>query len=1028
MNYQENEDNNKVGLLIRISIFVRYWLLATMFLFLTFSSYILKPTVFHDNSCFIGNSMEASYKDSCSNYSVFKNSITLGRPLASLIECYAFKYVRSLADLQKVKVAVILLYSCGVAILTLLLIYCGVLPIVAFFFSLSVFMLPGPQFMIYLAWPPQPIATLLAIISYVLYYQSWSTKAHDEKAVLILTERSILAVFLLLLSMFTYPAHAFFFLVISFLFASVNREQIRLHTLILLIKRDVCFFSITSLVYYLFIKLFIPLSNTLDYKMEVSVKNLFRKIIPLYRDLVPAVFSFWNIYLPKEYGHILFGIVVILLVSLFGVSLKNKRFGVCVLIAYAIILFFVIIIPWILTPTNLLLRRFLFAETTLVLLLLFWIFMTLLDLTIKTDTKRNVVSIFFILLIYIYAAITSSATATLNNKNSEMELTFIKDSLTPFVNKPISRIHVVKAIENGKAFNGLNAMCDEFNCNATSFTGDIIFILSAALIDIEKHFNKVEYCPSNKIYSCFGSSPKEAINVTVSEHGEEFCLTKDMVVIDMNLLLNNTNITNVSLVPQPKPCRFEAIWNTKNATDKHSVNRAFDGSTDSDDFWETSIEKSGEINILYAEPKVVDKYFMATGERPDLMPKTWEFMALDQNERWLVLDKRTDIQSWLKNENEAFSFSNDKIYRHYKFKFLKGQDSKMLRIYEIDINDDGQSDTMWQNSNGGDVSGGSFSFRGLSAEWEIKATGDFNGDDKSEVVLQDTNGDVYVWITDGAGYYAQLNLPKEWALKAIGDFNGDGKSDIIWQNSTTGDTAMWLMDGARINTLVVKGLSSGGAAVQWEIKAAGDFNGDGKSDIILQNTNNNDVVIWLMDGARIIRADYAQHGLPKEWVLKAIGDFNGDGKSDIIWQNSTTGDIAMWLMDGARINDTALVVKGLSSDWTVKAVADFNNDGKGDVVLQNANGDLYVWIMNGAKIQRSGLITKGITSNWQIKSVGDFDGDGKNDILLYNSIAKNTAASTSNKPNSAWSSISVAIIAILILVIVIFSNPLKKAW
>ena len=34
------------------------------------------------------------------------------------------------------------------------------------------------------------------------------------------------------------------------------------------------------------------------------------------------------------------------------------------------------------------------------------------------------------------------------------------------------------------------------------------------------------------------------------------------------------------------------------------------------------------------------------------------------------------------------------------------------------------------------------------------------------------------------------------------------------------------------------------------------------------------------------------------WQIQQVGDFNGDGKADILWRHNTTGQLFMWLMDG----------------------------------------------------------------------------------------------------------------------------------
>ena len=87
-----------------------------------------------------------------------------------------------------------------------------------------------------------------------------------------------------------------------------------------------------------------------------------------------------------------------------------------------------------------------------------------------------------------------------------------------------------------------------------------------------------------------------------------------------------------------------------------------------------------------------------------------------------------------------------------------------------------------------------------------------------------------------------------------------------------------------------------------------------------------------------------QSGAP--WHIKATGDFNGDGKSDIIWQGDN-GTAAMWLMDGT--NATLSVPRPVNpgSTWHIKGTGDFNGDGKTDIIWQGKNGTAAIWLMNG---------------------------------------------------------------------------------
>ena len=120
-----------------------------------------------------------------------------------------------------------------------------------------------------------------------------------------------------------------------------------------------------------------------------------------------------------------------------------------------------------------------------------------------------------------------------------------------------------------------------------------------------------------------------------------------------------------------------------------------------------------------------------------------------------------------------------------------------------------------------------------------------------------------------------------WHIKGTGDFNGDGKSDIIWQGDD-GTASMWLMDGNNATFIGAVGPFNPGPT--WHIKGTGDFNGDGKSDIVWQGDDGT-ASIWLMDGttATFVGAVGPFNPGPG-WQIKGTGEFNGDGKDDIMWQ------------------------------------------------------------------------------------------------------------------------------------------------
>ena len=286
-----------------------------------------------------------------------------------------------------------------------------------------------------------------------------------------------------------------------------------------------------------------------------------------------------------------------------------------------------------------------------------------------------------------------------------------------------------------------------------------------------------------------------------------------------------------------------------------------------------------------------------------------------------------------------------------------------------DIDGNGVSDVMFQYKVDHQIGfwmNGSNTWKGQGlpepAEWEVVGAYDMNANGKADVVML---GNVTVNGVKGAyvGYRKDgdmstwenisfLNNPDniQWNVK-VGNMTGNaGKNSIVWHAAELGAVGVWT-DGTD-NWVSI----SGGFDKNWTMLGTGDFNGDGKDEILFQNGTN----FYTTD----INSNFASlGGFGTGWEVRAIGDFSGDGKDDLVLFHKDTGSVVK--LENGQTSSYASLGQLDANDWFIVGAGDYNGDGKDDLLVRQYSSGMLGYYANG-DFSKWNEMGRGVDMNWAV--------------------------------------------------------------
>lgn len=249
---------------------------------------------------------------------------------------------------------------------------------------------------------------------------------------------------------------------------------------------------------------------------------------------------------------------------------------------------------------------------------------------------------------------------------------------------------------------------------------------------------------------------------------------------------------------------------------------------------------------------------------------------------------------------------------------------------------------------------------------------DYDGDGRADLV---------VYRSSDLAFYARSSLDASLLAGQVGqsgdsvslnvDFDGDAKNDFSTAQYSA--QVIWRILQSRNGALQQ---TNWGSSTLGDFFAAGDYDGDGSSDIAVFRAGD-----WyiIQSATNTVRYDHFGQG----GDVPTPNDYDRDGKAELAVARSE-GGLRYWYRQNSSNGQFIANQFGLSSDAFFVGRADYDGDGAADIsVIRNVAGTRNFYILRSSDGQFQ-AVQFGLSSD--LPKLADYDGDGKTDLAVTRAV------------------------------------------